>query len=51
MDTDNWDRSLAVNLSGHRNVLQKCLPYLELGIDPAVVIVGSKNVAAPGPGY
>ncbi|MCH7548542.1 MAG: bifunctional aldolase/short-chain dehydrogenase [Candidatus Krumholzibacteriota bacterium] len=50
MDAENWDRSLSVNLSGHRNILQKCLPYLELGIDPAVVMVGSKNVAAPGPG-
>jgi rhamnose utilization protein RhaD (predicted bifunctional aldolase and dehydrogenase)/NAD(P)-dependent dehydrogenase (short-subunit alcohol dehydrogenase family) len=50
MAADTWDRSLAVNLSGHRNILQKCVPFLGLGIDPAVVIVGSKNVAAPGPG-
>jgi len=50
MSDHNWERSLAVNLSGHRHVLQKSVPYLELGIDPAVVIVGSKNVSAPGPG-
>ena len=50
MPDETWEQSLAVNLSGHRNVLQNSIPYLELGIDPAVVIVGSKNVAAPGVG-
>jgi NAD(P)-dependent dehydrogenase (short-subunit alcohol dehydrogenase family) len=45
-----WERSLSVNLDAHRIVLQKTIPYLELGIDPAVVIVGSKNVPAPGMG-
>jgi rhamnose utilization protein RhaD (predicted bifunctional aldolase and dehydrogenase)/NAD(P)-dependent dehydrogenase (short-subunit alcohol dehydrogenase family) len=50
MPAELWERSLAVNLSSHRALLQKSVPYLALGIDPAVVIVGSKNVAAPGPG-
>jgi NAD(P)-dependent dehydrogenase (short-subunit alcohol dehydrogenase family) len=45
-----WERSLAVNLDAHRIVLQKTIPFLELGIDPAIVIVGSKNVPAPGKG-
>ncbi|HET6349828.1 MAG TPA: SDR family oxidoreductase, partial [Candidatus Krumholzibacteria bacterium] len=45
-----WERSMAVNLDAHRVVLQKTIPFLELGIDPAVVIVGSKNVPAPGKG-
>jgi NAD(P)-dependent dehydrogenase (short-subunit alcohol dehydrogenase family) len=39
-----------VNLDAHRILLQKTIPFLELGIDPAVVIVGSKNVPAPGKG-
>jgi rhamnose utilization protein RhaD (predicted bifunctional aldolase and dehydrogenase)/NAD(P)-dependent dehydrogenase (short-subunit alcohol dehydrogenase family) len=47
---ETWDRSRAVNLDGHLRVLQKALPFLETGIDPAVVIVGSKNVPAPGKG-
>ncbi len=47
---DAWRRSLAVNLDAHRIVVQKCAPFLELGIDPAIVVVGSKNVPAPGPG-
>ena len=30
--------------------MKTCIPYLELGIDPAIVIIASKNVPAPGPG-
>jgi rhamnose utilization protein RhaD (predicted bifunctional aldolase and dehydrogenase)/NAD(P)-dependent dehydrogenase (short-subunit alcohol dehydrogenase family) len=45
-----WEKSLAVNLSSHQSLLQVSIPYLQLGIDPAVVIIGSKNVPAPGPG-
>jgi rhamnose utilization protein RhaD (predicted bifunctional aldolase and dehydrogenase)/NAD(P)-dependent dehydrogenase (short-subunit alcohol dehydrogenase family) len=45
-----WEKSLAVNLTSHQRFLQCCLPFLELGIDPAIVIMGSKNVPAPGPG-
>lgn len=50
LTADIWEKSLAVNLDAHRVVLQKTIPFLELGIDPAVVIVGSKNVPAPGKG-
>lgn len=45
-----WQKSLDVNLTSHQRLLKSVLPYLSLGIDPAVVIVGSKNVPAPGPG-
>lgn len=45
-----WEKSLAVNVSSHQKLLQLCVPFLELGIDPAVVFIGSKNVPAPGPG-
>lgn len=47
---ETWEKSRAVNLDAHLGVLQKALPFLETGIDPAVVIVGSKNVPAPGKG-
>jgi NAD(P)-dependent dehydrogenase (short-subunit alcohol dehydrogenase family) len=50
MEMDNWDRSLAVNLSSHMHLLRACIPYLKSGFDPSVVIIGSKNVPAPGPG-
>ncbi len=50
MDSDVWEKSLAINLSSHQRLLQYCIPYLSLGFDAAVVFVGSKNVPAPGPG-
>ncbi len=30
--------------------MRLCLPYLEVGFDPCVILMGSKNVPAPGPG-
>lgn len=50
MGADMWDRSLSLNLTSHQRLLQSCIPYLTNGIDPAVVIIASKNVPAPGPG-
>ena len=47
---DVWKKSLAVNLDAHRVLLQKTIPFLEAGVDPAVVFVASKNVPAPGKG-
>jgi len=50
MDAATWDNSMAVNLTSHQRLLAFCQPYLALGIDPAIVIIASKNVPAPGPG-
>lgn len=50
MDKDTWDKSLDVNLSSHQRLIKHSVKFLKKGIDPAVVIVASKNVAAPGPG-
>jgi len=50
MTREAWDRSLAINLTSHQTLIHLAIPYLELGIDPAILIVGSKNVPAPGPG-
>ena len=50
MGREQWERSLALNLTSHQRLLQFCIPYLELGIDPAVIFIASKNVPAPGPG-
>ena len=50
MKEDLWDKSISINLTSHQRLLQLCVPYLEIGFDPAVVIIGSKNVPAPGPG-
>ena len=45
-----WRDTLAINLTSHQRVLQACIPYLRHGVEPSVVIIGSKNVPAPGPG-
>ncbi len=50
MDQRIWEQSLAVNLTSHLALLRAAAPYLRLGFDPAIVIIGSKNVPAPGPG-
>jgi NAD(P)-dependent dehydrogenase (short-subunit alcohol dehydrogenase family) len=50
MSDHNWESSLTINLTSHQQLLQACIPYLKLGIDPAVVMIASKNVPAPGPG-
>lgn len=50
LKSETWDKSLAVNLTSHLRLLKHCLPYLKLGIEPAVIIIASKNVSAPGPG-
>jgi rhamnose utilization protein RhaD (predicted bifunctional aldolase and dehydrogenase)/NAD(P)-dependent dehydrogenase (short-subunit alcohol dehydrogenase family) len=50
MDSEEWERSLRINLSSHEQLLKCCIPYLQRGIDPAVVFMASKNVTAPGPG-
>ncbi len=50
MDSEAWSRSLQVNLTAHQQLFSATYPYLENGIEPAVVVIGSKNVPAPGPG-
>ena len=43
-------QDLDINLATHHKILRECIPYLKLGIDPAVIFMGSRNVGAPGPG-
>ncbi len=45
-----WEKSLTLNLGAHMRLLRSSIPFLRHGLDPSVVIVGSKNVPAPGPG-
>lgn len=50
LEQSNWDKSMAVNLTSHQKLLKYTIPYLKNGIDPAIVLVGSRNVNAPGAG-
>jgi rhamnose utilization protein RhaD (predicted bifunctional aldolase and dehydrogenase)/NAD(P)-dependent dehydrogenase (short-subunit alcohol dehydrogenase family) len=50
IDDETWDRTLAVNLTSQMALIRACAPFLVRGVDPAIVVVASKNVPAPGPG-
>jgi len=50
IDDKKWKQDLDINLSTHHRILRECIPYLKLGIDPAIIFMGSRNVGAPGPG-
>ena len=50
MNLSVWEKSMKINVTSHQQFIQLCAPYLELGFDPAIVIIASKNVPAPGPG-
>jgi rhamnose utilization protein RhaD (predicted bifunctional aldolase and dehydrogenase)/NAD(P)-dependent dehydrogenase (short-subunit alcohol dehydrogenase family) len=50
MEDDSWRLSMDVNLTSHQRLIKYCVPLLRHGIDPAIVIIASKNVPAPGPG-
>jgi len=47
---DDWNSVLDVNLSAHWKVIKAATPFLKLGLDPNIIVMGSKNVPAPGPG-
>lgn len=46
----NWNSVIDMNLSSHWKVMKAVTPYLKLGLDPCIIVMGSKNVPAPGPG-
>jgi NAD(P)-dependent dehydrogenase (short-subunit alcohol dehydrogenase family)/rhamnose utilization protein RhaD (predicted bifunctional aldolase and dehydrogenase) len=50
MEQNNWDRSFQVNLTSHQVLLKHAIPYVKKGIDPAIILMGSRNVNAPGAG-
>ncbi len=49
-DDKAWNRMLAVNLTAAQRFMKIAIPYLKLGIRPSIIVVGSRNYAAPGPG-
>ncbi len=50
LDPSNWDKSMSVNLTSHQKLLKHAIPFLKQGVDPSIVLVGSRNVNAPGAG-
>jgi rhamnose utilization protein RhaD (predicted bifunctional aldolase and dehydrogenase)/NAD(P)-dependent dehydrogenase (short-subunit alcohol dehydrogenase family) len=51
LDLSTWQRVMHVNLDANLILLRECYPFLKLAPNGGrVVIIGSKNVPAPGPG-
>ena len=50
LSDDNWEKSMSINLTAHQKLIKFTAPYLKLGIEPAIVMVASKNFPAPGKG-
>ena len=49
LDT-SWDLHLKINLTATQRFLKYSIPYLKHGLDASIIIIGSRNFAAPGPG-
>ena len=47
---EQWDATLRLNLDSHFKVLRAAIPFLKEGFDASVIVIGSKNCLAPGPG-
>lgn len=50
LEQSNWDKAMAVNLTSHQKLMKYTILYLKQGIDPTFILVGSRNVKAPGAG-
>ncbi|HKP03552.1 MAG TPA: bifunctional aldolase/short-chain dehydrogenase [Chthoniobacterales bacterium] len=51
LDHSEWRRVFSVNLDANLNLMRECYPLLKLAPNGGrLVVIGSKNVAAPGPG-
>lgn len=50
LSSTNWEQSLELNLTAFKNLIQIVLPFIKEGINPSVLLIGSKNVKAPGYG-
>jgi len=47
---ESWDLHLRINLTATQRFLKFSIPYLKHGLDASIIIIGSRNFAAPGPG-
>jgi len=51
MNMDYWENVFRINLNANITLLRNCYPFLKLAPSGGrVVVIGSKNVPAPGPG-
>lgn len=45
-----WDLHLKINLTATAHFMKYSIPFLKQGFYPSIIIVGSRNYSAPGPG-
>lgn len=50
LSKDSWDQTLNINLTATQRFMTATIPYLKLGVRSSLLLVGSRNYAAPGPG-
>jgi rhamnose utilization protein RhaD (predicted bifunctional aldolase and dehydrogenase)/NAD(P)-dependent dehydrogenase (short-subunit alcohol dehydrogenase family) len=50
IDDARWSSTFDLNASSHMRAMRAAIPFLERAIDPAIVVIASRNVPAPGPG-
>jgi NAD(P)-dependent dehydrogenase (short-subunit alcohol dehydrogenase family) len=51
LESEVWRKVMAVNLDANMILMRECYPLLKLAPNSGrVVVIGSKNVPAPGPG-
>jgi len=51
LDDETWSKTMTINLDANHRLLRFCHPFLKLAPNGGrVLVVGSKNVPAPGPG-
>ena len=47
---DRWDKTMRINLDATRSLMGNTIKYLKHGINPSIIVIGSRNYEAPGAG-
>ena len=50
LSPESWDQTLSINLTATQRFMSTTIPYLKLGVNPSLLLVGSRNFSAPGRG-
>ncbi|MDB4476516.1 bifunctional aldolase/short-chain dehydrogenase [bacterium] len=50
LSPESWDQTLSINLTATQRFMSTTIPYLKFGVNPSLLLVGSRNFSAPGRG-
>ena len=45
-----WDNTISINLTATCRIIKNAIPYLKFGVGASIIVIGSRNYAAPGAG-